>query len=515
MGIEKVRFLEPGNPPYRRSVSNHFVYEALIRTPSHGLLTLATIMKERVEDTLMYSESISEIEWEDVLDADVIFIGCFTFAAPRAYEMARLIKQNSEAVVVLGGLHPSLNYPEAVQYCDYVLLGEADESILEFVDALESVDAAGPASTMRTRPATAKPDISLEGVAYLKDGKLVHTGERTPPSDIDTIPDRDLLHRYAQMVRYNTIWPQVHASRGCPHACDYCASVRHFGHRVRTRTPENVMADMRAAIAFHDRARPPRLLRMLWITDDNFFADREWAKRVLRAMIAEGFDYSFTAQARFEVGLDDELLSLLKAAGFTELSFGIEFIEDVSFEAYHKRSTKAEIVEAIRNTQAHGLNVRGLFILGADTHTKGVGRRLAQFVRENGIRGVLLQSMYFIPGTPVFENSKERLIHTDWSRYSGHVVHFPSTMTPAELQEEIIEASASIYSARALLKALLTYPLQGKILFIGESLWQRHIRKELGRELPYLESLAAAGPSGARQAYVARPTDAGLAAAGE
>ena len=472
MQINKVRFIEPGNPPYKKSIKNHFVYEACIRTPSHGLLTLATLVKERVDDTLMYSECISEVVWEDVLDADIIFIGCFTFAAPRAYEMARLIKEHSDAVVVLGGLHPTLNYSEAVEYCDYVLLGEGDESILEFIDALE-----------------AGRTIDFEGAAYLAGGELIHTGDRTPPCDIDTIPNRSLLYRYAQMVHYNTIWPQVHASRGCPFNCDYCAPVRLSGHRMRTRSPENVVADIQAAIDFHAQAVPSRVFKMLWITDDNFFADRQWAITVLRAIIAAGIDYNFIAQARFEVGLDDEMLTLLAAAGFRELAFGIEFIEDESFEAYHKKSTRAEIVEALKNTQAHGLNTRGLFILGADTHTKGVGKRLAQFVLKNDIRGVLLQGMYFVPGTPVYEQSKDRLIHTDWSRYCGHVVHYPQNMTPAELQEEIIEASALLYSPRMWPRVLLMYPLLYKLLFVGESIWQAHIRKGLKAELPYLRTL--------------------------
>ena len=36
----------------------------------------------------------------------------------------------------MGGLHASMNYKEAVKYCDYVLLGEGDESVLEMVEAV-------------------------------------------------------------------------------------------------------------------------------------------------------------------------------------------------------------------------------------------------------------------------------------------------------------------------------------------------------------------------------------------
>lgn len=68
-------------------------------------MTLATVAKEAVPDTLMYSESISKIRWDDVLDADIVLIGIFTFQAKRGYELARFVRKNSKALVVLGGLH--------------------------------------------------------------------------------------------------------------------------------------------------------------------------------------------------------------------------------------------------------------------------------------------------------------------------------------------------------------------------------------------------------------------------
>ena len=43
-GIMKIRFIEPGNLPYRRSIKNLYVYDKYIRTPSQGAMTLATIV---------------------------------------------------------------------------------------------------------------------------------------------------------------------------------------------------------------------------------------------------------------------------------------------------------------------------------------------------------------------------------------------------------------------------------------------------------------------------------------
>ena len=189
--------------------------------------------------------------------------------------------------------------------------------------------------------------------------------------------------------------------------------------------------------------------------DDNFFADREWAVSVLNAIIDSGIRYRFNVQARYEVGFDDAMLELLKKAGFFELDMGIEFIDDESFRTYHKKSTKEDIVRSIRNIQKHGLSVRGLFILGSDDQEKGVGDQLADFVIENHIQGVLIQSMYFVPGTPVYETHQDKLLHKNWALYNGNVVHLPKNMTPYELQLEHIRASRKIYSVRRLIHALI------------------------------------------------------------
>ena len=470
--VKKVRFIEPGNLPYRRSIKNLYTYDKYIRNPSIGMLTLTTIVKKIVDDTFMYSESISKIKWNDVLYADIIFIGIFTFSAPRGYELARFIKSKSNAIVVMGGMHASLNYMEAANYCDYVLIGEADESVAELIESFNT-----------------NTPISFPGVVYEKDNEIVFTGERKPPEKIDTIPDRYLLYRYHKMAGHNTLWAQVHASRGCPHNCDYCAVIRHLGRKVRTRTPDNVLEDIKRSINFHDKRFLPRLNKVVWLTDDNFFADRDWAVSVLKTIINSGVRYSFTIQARYEVGFDNEMLALLKKAGFVELAFGIEFLEDEAFEQYNKKCTYAEVVDAVKNVQKHGLSVRGLFIVGADNHKKGIGQKIVDFVRKNNIHGILIQSMYFVPSTPAYETNKDKLIHQDWTKYTGHVVHYPANISPYDLQNEIIYVISKIYSVRQLFRTLLREKLYFKMLFIGEFFWQRSIRANLKRELPLLKNL--------------------------
>lgn len=467
--IKKIRFIEPGNLPYRFSLKNFYTYDKFIRAPSTGLLTLSTVVKKTVDDTLMYSESISKVKWDDVFTADIVFIGIFTFNASRGYEIAQLVKQKSDAIVVMGGLHASLNYTEAVKFCDYVLLGEGEESIIQFINSV---------STGQT--------LDFEGLAYRENEEVIFTGHRKPPENIDIIPDRNLLYRFKKMSSYNTIWPQVHASRGCPYNCDYCTVVRHFGRKVRMRSPENIVEDMRSNIEFHKGKFFPRLTRVLWLTDDNFFTDRDWVIAVLKEIIKSKIKYKLTVQARYEVGFDDEILDLMKQAGFFEVAMGIEFLEDESFEDYHKKCRYDDIVKSIQNIQKHGLNVRGLFIVGADNHTKGIGNKIADFVIKYNVKGVLIQSMYFVPGTPVYDTYKDKLIHHDWSKFNGNVVHYPKMISPADLQKEIIFASKKIYSFKRLLKSIFKDKMVNKELFAGEFFWQISVRRNLNKHLASL-----------------------------
>lgn len=468
----KIRFIEPGNLPYRKSIKNIFVYNKYIRTPSNGIITLATVLKKEFQDVYCYSESISKIVWEDVLDSDIIFISIFSFNANRGYEIASYIRKNSNALIVFGGLHATLNYKESIEYGDYVLLGEGDESILKFVKVIDK-----------------KAEMDIPGVVFLKDGVLEKTGEPVSPTDIDTIPDRNLLYNFKKMAGYSTIWPQVHASRGCPHNCGYCSLVAAFGRCVRVRKPKVVVEDIRQAIEFFDSGHN-RFAKVLWITDDNFFADRKWAMEVLQEIIDSGIKYQFTIQARYEVGFDDEMLELLKRAGFIELAMGIEFLEDEAFVNYNKKSTYSEILRSVKNIQSHGLRARGLFIFGADNHEKGIGDRLAKFVVENDICGVLIQSMYFIPGTAVYETHKKYLLEQDnWTRCVGKVVHYPEKISPIDLQKEIIIASKKIYSFKRLVQAIFYKKGIDRKLFIGEFFWQASIRNELRRDIKYIEKI--------------------------
>ena len=81
-------------------------------------------------------ESIQRINFKKLLSADAVGISTTTSTAPRAYEIAALLK--GKVPVFMGGPHVTYLPDEALKYCNYVVRGEADDCIVDFIQALEN-----------------------------------------------------------------------------------------------------------------------------------------------------------------------------------------------------------------------------------------------------------------------------------------------------------------------------------------------------------------------------------------
>lgn len=89
-----------------------------------------------------------------------IFISIFTLAAVAGTDRNIFEMEHTNATIVMGGLHASMNVKEAVNYCDYVMLGEGDETILPLIKMIQEKK---------------KPDTA--GYAWLEEGKFYSTGK--------------------------------------------------------------------------------------------------------------------------------------------------------------------------------------------------------------------------------------------------------------------------------------------------------------------------------------------------
>ncbi len=412
--IKKIVFIEPKSPGY-----HVFSRWGL---PRLGTIMLGTILKRHGYDVKIFVEDVRSITFEDVFDADAVGISTITSTAPRAYEIARIVRREG-IPVFMGGPHVTFLADEALAYCDYVLRGEAEETILPFIRALE----AGAGFE------------DIPGLSYRNGDALVRTMdvERCPDLDRYPHPDFTLIHGYEKGIDRASFTP-VMTSRGCPFGCNFCAVTSMFGRRYRFRSVAHVIDELL-------ERRP----KWTFFYDDNFAANRAHTKELLREMIRLNVNTRWTAQVRIDIAEDEELLELMRASGCYYVYIGLESVNPKTLKALNKSQTVEDIEAATLAIHRYGIRIHGMFIFGADDDDIATIRQTVKFAKRLEIESVQFMVLTPLPGTWVFEHFEEegRLLSRDWGYYDAHHVVFrPKGMSYWELQKETIRAMMRFYS---------------------------------------------------------------------
>jgi radical SAM superfamily enzyme YgiQ (UPF0313 family) len=294
---------------------------------------------------------------------------------------------------------------------------------------------------------------SIKGLSYRDgEGNTVHNAIGEFIQDLDNFPMPDFSLVYGWNP--NTPYP-ISSSRGCPYGCNFCSVINLFGRQYRFKSVETVLKELKYATSMTRATK--------FFVDDNFAANIERAKAILRGMIERGIKTSWSAQVRTEVAKDPELLRLMADSGCFALFIGFESINPRTLDAYNKKQKIADIVSCIRAVKNHGIHIHGMFVLGADTDDVDTIRDTASFATDLGLDSVQFMMLTPLPGTPLFLDMVEsgRLLHKDWSKYdTHHAVFNPARMTPSVLQIETFKAMGRFYTWKHILRYLLRLEFQ-------------------------------------------------------
>lgn len=201
--------------------------------------------------------------------------------------------------------------------------------------------------------------------------------------DVDTMHvDRDFLPQDPYCAGDGRIEANVVGSRGCFYDCSFCGAAvsKNTEIAIRTRTADGILAELDTLNADHGATA-------FRFVDDLFLG----AARIIRPTMAAfaragvGGRYVWDATGRINVlhRADDELYAGLAANGLREVALGIESGSDRVLDAMDKRITAEMTLGVVRRLLAHGIAVKGYFILGYPGETRD---DLAATVRH--IRGL-------------------------------------------------------------------------------------------------------------------------------
>jgi radical SAM superfamily enzyme YgiQ (UPF0313 family) len=359
---------------------------------------------------------------------DMVGIGGMTRTIHRSYAVADSIRALG-VPVVMGGPHVTEEPEEALEHADSVACGEADDL---WPQMLQDFEAGKLQSIYRS---CEKPDLE--------------NYPRIPWEQTD-FRQFKVLPRWASKVLQTFGWERfdvsispVETGRGCPYRCDFCTVSPFFGEKIRFRTNESVVEELKLLKSLGRN--------LVFFVDDNFAINPRRAKSLMRAMIEAKVRIFWVAQISMNLLRDQELLDLLRDSGCVCVFIGLESVLPESLKEVSKTFNKPEEYgQIIGQLQRRGVYCVTAFIMGIDADRTGVARKTWEVVRNwpPGFFPVFSQ-LTPLPGTPLYKSLHDqgRLEERHWLNYRPYGAAFtPKHMTPAELENEVRTAWGMAYS---------------------------------------------------------------------
>lgn len=398
--------------------------------PPLGLLTVAAMLPKEWEKKLV-DMNVTTLRDTDLEWADYVFLSAMSIQKASAKEVISRCKKMGTKIVA-GGPIFTTGYEE-FEDVDYFVLNEAESTLPLFLKDLKN----GCAKHM-----------------YVS--KELQDIEKTP------LPLWELIN----MKKYAIM--SIQYSRGCPFNCEFCDIPLIYGHKIRTKSKDQILAELESLCSKGWRSD-------VFLVDDNFIGDkRKLKKEFLPALIEwmerKRYPFLFNTEASIDLADDEELMHLMVKAGFTGVFVGIETPNEESLEECNKvQNKKRDLIACVQKIQRFGLQVTGGFILGFDNDPPSIFERMSTFIQESGIVTAMVGLLNASRGTRLYQRllKEGRLLKDVTGDNTDSTINFIPKMDYAMLMRGYGRVINSIYSPEPYYKRVMSFlredkPLQKK-----------------------------------------------------
>ncbi len=416
-----------------------------------------------IEGSRVVDAPVQKFTLDDCLtiakDFDMVVMYTSTPTLQIDIETARRIKEKKPGIVtVLTGPHVTILPEESLRAgkgaIDIVCRGEFDYSTKELCEGREWE--------------------RVDGISFIRDGKVVHTPDRPPIEDLDALPfvapvyKRDLPIKEYVIPHFKNPYVSIYSSRGCPSHCIYCLWPQTFsGRRMRTRSPQNVYEEIKWIVD-----NIPEM-RELSFDDDTFTADRKHARAVAELIKPLGISWTINARAN----TDFETLKIMREAGLRHVVVGFESGNEQILKNIKKGVTKQQALDFSRNCKKLGLSVHGAFIMGLPGETRETIQETIEFAKCMDLNSIQASLASPYPGTEFYELCKQEgwIASDTFLDETGHqscVINYPH-LSNTEIFDSVEEFYNKFYFrpkyiARSVLKMITDGEERRKLLKEGK-----------------------------------------------
>ncbi len=352
-----------------------------------GFKRYLSILKDRSQP--IWKEIENSIE---DFDPSVVGISSKTQNFVSSSIVAKIAKEiNPDIKIIVGGVHPTMNGSKVLdcEDIDFLSIGEGEKTIVELLTALEKD----------------KELNSVKGIVFRENGKVITT---KPQSYVENLDSLDFpLTNAPKVLKDFDKYPKeafgyIFASRGCPYACTFCESKSMWTRKVRYRSPENVIAEMKQMYNFG--------VRKVNFDDDTFGVSKKNIKSINDLLHQELPKMTYTCETVVQLAKDENVVKDMKRGGCTATFVGIESGNNEILKKIKKTQTTKECVQAMKNLRKHGIESHAFIMVGFPDETEETFKQTMDFIPELKPDGVIFSIFTPYPGSDIYNECKDKEI---------------------------------------------------------------------------------------------------------
>jgi radical SAM superfamily enzyme YgiQ (UPF0313 family) len=238
----------------------------------------------------------------------------------------------------------------------------------------------------------------IKGIYFRDDLVIKATGPRPFIEDLDSIPfparhlvDNNLYRRPDN----NKVQAVIKVSRGCPFHCFFCLATPVSGAKVRRRSVENIIAEIRKCVEKYK-------IKNFLFWSDIFNLDREWTIELCNAIIKSRLKITWSANTRADTA-DLELAKLMHKAGCRLVSIGVESGSSEMLEHMGKKITPEQVRATVKAFKKARIRIYNYFVIGLPWETAETAEETIRFAIELNSDFISFYTAMPLPGTRFYD----------------------------------------------------------------------------------------------------------------
>lgn len=204
-----------------------------------------------------------------------------------------------------------------------------------------------------------KPYEKIKGLCYRDGFAAKYTGHRPFIKDLDKLPfparhlvDNNLFRRPDN----NKVQAIIKVSRGCPHHCFFCLATPVSGAKVRVRSTDNIVAEIKECVEKYN-------IQNFLFWSDIFNQNREWVMELCEKIIDSGLKITWSSNTRADTA-DAEMAELMYQSGCRLVSIGVESGSQYILDKIGKKITISQIIDTVKIFKKAKIKIYNYFVIG-------------------------------------------------------------------------------------------------------------------------------------------------------